>query len=197
MEIDATMVKVLRDRTGAGVLDCKKALQQTGGDMEQAVQYLREKGLASAAKKSARATYQGVVASYIHPGGRIGVLVEVNCETDFVARTDAFQTLVHDIAMQVAASRPEWVSSEDVPEDIKARERDIYQKQAESEGKPPKAVTAIVEGRLKKFYQEFCLVDQPFIKDPNQSVGDLITNKIAATGENIRVRRFTRYELGN
>jgi elongation factor Ts len=190
------MVKELREKTGAGVLDCKKALESANGDFEKAIHYLREKGLAAAAKKAGRTTLQGVVTSYIHPGSRVGVLVELNCETDFVARLDEFQALAHDIAMQVAASKPEWLSSADVPADILERERAIYRKQAESEGKPARAIDNIVEGRLKKFYAEFCLLDQPFIKNPDVTINSLITDKIAKIGENIRVARFVRYELG-
>lgn len=196
LEIGTAMVKELREKTGAGVLDCKKALEHSEGDMEKAALWLREKGLAAAAKKSTRATGQGVIASYIHQGARIGVMVEVNCETDFVARLEEFQALAHDIAMQVAAARPDWVAPDDVPAEVVERERDIYRKQAESEGKPPRAIDNIVEGRLKKFYAEFCLLEQPFIKDPAVVIKDLIAGKIATTGENIRVSRFVRYELG-
>ena len=196
MGIETIMVKDLREKTGAGVLDCKKALEHTNGDLEKAIQYLREKGLVGAAKKAGRATGQGVVTAYIHPGSRVGVMVELNCETDFVARLDEFQALAHDIAMQVAASKPEWGSSDDVPADIVQRERDIYRKQAEAEGKPPKAIDNIVDGRLKKYFSEFCLLEQPFIKNPDQAIKDIITAKIATTGENIRVSRFIRYELG-
>ena len=166
MEIGTAMVKDLREKTGAGVLDCKHALEQSDGDMDKALQWLREKGLAGAAKKASRTTGQGIVTSYIHPGSRVGVLVELNCETDFVARLDEFQALAHDIAMQVAAAKPEWLTPADVPADVVERERDIYKVQAEAEGKPPKAVENIVEGRLKKFYAEFCLVEQAFIKNP-------------------------------
>jgi elongation factor Ts len=190
------MVKELREKTGAGVLDCKKALEQTNGDIEKAIQLLREKGLATAAKKAGRTTSQGVIASYIHPGARIGVMVEVNCETDFVARLEEFQSLAHDIAMQVAASKPEWISPEDVPAEVLERERSIYRKQAEAEGKPARAIDNIVEGRLQKYFAEFCLLEQPFIKNPEIAVKDLIAEKIAKTGENIRVSRFVRYELG-
>jgi elongation factor Ts len=196
LEIGTAMVKELREKTGAGVLDCKKALEGSAGDMDKALQWLREKGLAGAAKKASRTTGQGVVTSYIHPGSKIGVLVEVNCETDFVARLDDFQALAHDISMQIAASRPEWLTADDVPADVKEREREIYRTQAESEGKPPKAVEAIVEGRLKKFYAEFCLLEQPFIKNPDLAIKDLVSAKILSTGENIKVSRFVRYELG-
>jgi elongation factor Ts len=196
LDISTAMVKDLREKTGAGVLDCKKALEHTNGDMDKALTYLREKGLAGASKKAARVTSQGVVASYIHPGDQLGVLVELQCETDFVARLEEFQALAHDLAMQVAAAKPEWVSSDEVPADIVERERTIYRAQAESEGKPPKAVDNIVEGRLKKYLAEFCLMDQPFIKNPDVAIKDLVNEKIAKTGENIRVARFVRFQLG-
>jgi elongation factor Ts len=190
------MVKELREKTGAGVLDCKKALEQANGDMDKALQWLREKGLAGAAKKAARSTGQGVVTSYIHPGARVGVLVELNCETDFVARLDEFQALAHDIAMQVAAAKPEWLAPADVPADVVERERAIYKTQAETEGKPPKSVENIVEGRLKKFYAEFCLVEQPFIKNPDLAIKDLVSAKVLSTGENVKIGRFVRFEIG-
>jgi elongation factor Ts len=196
LEIGTAMVKDLREKTGAGVLDCKKALQHSDGDFDKALLYLREKGLASAAKKSARATGQGVVTSYIHPGSRIGVMIELNCETDFVARLDEFQALAHDISMQVAASKPEWITPEEVPADVVERERELYRKTAEAEGKPARAIDSIVEGRLKKFYAEFCLIEQAFIKNPDVSIKDIINEKILTTGENIRIARFVRYELG-
>ncbi|MBE3587078.1 MAG: translation elongation factor Ts [Thermoanaerobacteraceae bacterium] len=195
-EVTAAMVKELRERTGAGMMDCKRALTETGGDMEKAVDFLREKGLAAAAKKAGRITTEGVVDAYIHGGGRIGVLVEVNCETDFVAKTDEFRLFVRDIAMQIAASRPEYVRREDVPEDIIAREREVLTAQARNEGKPEKIIQKMVEGRLEKFYKEVCLLEQPFIKDPDITVQQLLTEKIAKIGENISVRRFVRYELG-
>jgi elongation factor Ts len=196
LEIGTAMVKELREKTGAGVLDCKKALEQANGDMDKALQWLREKGLAGAAKKAARSTGQGVVTSYIHPGARVGVLVELNCETDFVARLDEFQALAHDIAMQVAAAKPEWLSPADVPADVVERERAIYKTQAETEGKPPKSVENIVEGRLKKFYAEFCLVEQPFIKNPDLAIKDLVSAKVLSTGENVKIGRFVRFEIG-
>ncbi|HHW44588.1 translation elongation factor Ts [Desulfofundulus thermobenzoicus] len=195
-EVTAAMVKELRERTGAGMMDCKRALTETGGDMEKAVDFLREKGLAAAAKKAGRITTEGVVDAYIHGGGRIGVLVEVNCETDFVAKTDEFRLFVRDIAMQIAASRPEYVRREDVPEDVIAREREVLTAQARNEGKPEKIIQKMVEGRLEKFYKEVCLLEQPFIKDPDITVQQLLTEKIAKIGENISVRRFVRYELG-
>ncbi|MFZ5634811.1 MAG: translation elongation factor Ts [Bacillota bacterium] len=195
-EISAAMVKELRERTGAGMMDCKKALAETNGDMEKAVDYLREKGLAAAAKKAGRVTAEGLVESYIHGGGRIGVLVEVNCETDFVAKTDQFRALVKDIAMQVAASRPEYVRREDVPAEVIAKEKEILAAQAANEGKPEKIIQRMVEGRIEKYYKEICLLEQPFIKDPDITVNRYITESIAKIGENILVRRFVRYELG-
>ncbi len=195
LQINATMVKELREKTGAGVLDCKKALERTNGDPDKAAQWLREAGLAAAAKKSERATRQGVITSYIHPGSRLGVLVEVNCETDFVARLEEFQALAHNIALQVAASDPQWVARADVPADIVAEKRAMYQAEAQAEAGSPDAIDAIVEARLQKFYAEVCLLEQPFIKDPEQSVKDLISETISKTGENIRVSRFVRYEL--
>lgn len=195
MEISAKTVKELRERTGAGMMDCKRALAETGGDLDKAVTYLREKGLASAAKKAGRIAAEGLVEAYIHGGGRIGVLVEVNCETDFVAKTDEFRALARDIAMQVAAARPEYVSREEVPEAVLAREKAILAAQAAAEGKPAQVMEKIVAGRLEKFFKEKCLVEQPFIKNPDMSVRDLLMEKIARTGENIAVRRFTRFEL--
>ncbi|MCL6612181.1 MAG: translation elongation factor Ts [Peptococcaceae bacterium] len=195
-EISAALVKELRERTGAGMMDCKKALSETDGNLEKAIDYLREKGLAAAAKKAGRITAEGLVESYIHGGGRIGVLVEVNCETDFVAKTDEFRTLVRDIAMQIAASRPEYVRREDVPAEVVAKEKEILAAQAANEGKPEKIIQKMVEGRIEKFYKEVCLLEQPFIKDPDITVGQLITGSIAKIGENISVRRFVRYELG-
>ncbi len=196
MEIGTAMVKDLREKTGAGVLDCKKALEQANGDVEKATEWLREKGLAGAAKKASRTTSQGIISSYVHLGSKLAVLVELNCETDFVARLDEFQALAHDIAMQVAASKPEWVRPEDVPADVVEHEREIYRKQAEDDGKPAKAIDNIVEGRIKKYYAEFCLLEQPFIKDPSVAIRDLIAAKIATSGGNIRVSRFVRFEMG-
>lgn len=195
-EVTAAMVKELREKTGAGMMDCKKALAETGGDMQKAIDYLREKGLAAAAKKAGRITAEGLVESYIHGAGKIGVLVEVNCETDFVAKTDEFRTLARDIAMQIAAARPEYVRREDVPEEVVAREKEILAAQAANEGKPANIIARMVEGRLEKFYKEVCLLEQPFIKNPDITVQQLITEKIAKIGENISVRRFVRYELG-
>ncbi|KAF1084553.1 Elongation factor Ts [Sporotomaculum syntrophicum] len=195
-EITAAMVKELRERSGAGMMDCKKALVATGGDLEKSIDFLREKGLASAAKKSGRITAEGLIESYIHAGGRIGVLVEVNCETDFVAKTDEFKELVKDIAMQIAAARPQYVDKEEVPESIVAKEKEILSAQAANEGKPDKIIEKMVEGRIEKFYKEICLLEQPFIKDTDKTVRQLVTEKIAKIGENISVRRFARYELG-
>ncbi|GFN23859.1 MAG: translation elongation factor Ts [Thermoanaerobacteraceae bacterium] len=194
--ISAADVKELRSRTGAGMMDCKRALEETGGDMDKAIEYLRMKGLAAAAKKAGRATSEGIVDAYIHGGGRIGVLIEVNCETDFVARTDEFKQLVHDLAMQVAAARPQYVRREDVPQEVIEKEKSILRAQALNEGRPEKVLDKIVEGRLEKFYQEACLMEQPFIKDMERTVKDLIAEKIAKLGENIEVRRFVRFELG-
>ena len=195
-EVSAGMVKELRERTGAGMMDCKKALNEVNGDMEKAIDYLREKGLAAAAKKSGRITAEGLVDSYIHGVGRIGVLVEVNCETDFVAKTDQFKTLVRDIAMQIAASKPEYIRREEVPADIIAREKDVLAAQAANEGKPEKIIQKMVEGRIDKYYKEVCLLEQPFIKDPDISINQLLTGSISKIGENISVRRFVRFELG-
>lgn len=196
MEITAAMVKELRERTGAGMMDCKKALVETNGDIEKAIDELRTKGLAKAAKKAGRVASEGVVASYIHGGGRIGVLVEVNCETDFVAKTDDFKSLVHDIAMQIAASSPEYVRREEVPEEVINHEREILKAQALEEGKPEKVAEKMIEGRLEKFFKEKCLLEQPFIKDPDKTVQELVHEHVAKIGENINVRRFVRYEVG-
>lgn len=196
MSISASMVKELRGRTGAGMMDCKKALAETGGDLEKAVIYLREKGLAAAAKKAGRIAAEGLIESYIHGVGKIGVLVEVNCETDFVAKTDEFKSLARDIAMQIAAAKPEYVRREEVPAEALNKEREILRAQALNEGKPEKIVDKMVTGRIEKYYKEICLLEQPFIKDTNLTVQQLLTEKIAKIGENISVRRFVRYELG-
>lgn len=196
MAISASLVKELRERTGAGMMDCKKALAETGGDIEKAADYLREKGLAAAAKKAGRIAAEGLVESYIHGAGRIGVLVEINCETDFVAKTEDFKALARDIAMQIAASKPEHVRREDVPTGAIQKEREILRAQALNEGKPEKIVEKMVEGRIEKYYKEVCLLEQPFIKNPDVTVQQLITEKIAKIGENISVRRFARFELG-
>ena len=193
-DVTKEMVVELREKTGAGMMDCKRALQEAAGDMEQATVVLRKKGLADAKKRSGRATNAGSVASYIHLGGRIGVLIEVNCETDFVARLDGFQELVKDLAMQVAASSPRYVSREDVPETVLAREKEIYASQIE--GKPEHVVEKIITGKLEKFYQTVCLLDQPFIREEKKSVADLVKDFVAQTGENCQVRRFARFELG-
>jgi elongation factor Ts len=197
VNIPAAMVKELRDKTGAPMMDCKQALAESKGDLEQAIVYLRKKGVATAAKKAARITSEGNVASYIHAGGKIGVLVEVNCESDFVARTDDFQNLVHDIAMHIAASDPKFVRKEDVTPEAYNREKEIYRAQAASTGKPPQVVDKIVEGKMSKFYEEVCLYEQPFIKDQTISVSQLIAEKIGKLGENISVRRFARFKVGD
>lgn len=194
--ISAQQVKELRETTGAGMMDCKKALVETNGDMEKAVDYLREKGLAAAAKKSGRIAAEGIVESYIHGGGRIGVLIEVNCETDFVAKTPEFHSFVRDLAMQVAASNPQYLSRNDVPAEILDHEREVLKAQALNEGKPVKIIDKMVEGRVEKFYKEMCLLEQAFIKDPDQSVTDIVNAQIAKIGENIVVRRFVRYQMG-
>ncbi|MBS1852219.1 MAG: translation elongation factor Ts [Acidobacteria bacterium] len=194
--ISAAQVKDLREKTGAPMMDCKTALTEAKGDMEQAVVLLRKKGLSMAAKKSARVTSEGSVASYIHAGGKIGVLVEVNCESDFVARTEDFKELVHDIAMHIAASDPKFVRKEDVTPDAYEREKDIYRAQAAATGKPPQVVEKIVEGKMSKFYEEVCLLEQPFIKDQTISISQLIAAKIGKLGENIAVRRFARFKVG-
>lgn len=194
--ITTDMIKQLRERTGAGMMDCKKALVETNGDMEKAVQYLREKGLAAAAKKSGRIAAEGIVDSYIHGDGRIGVLVEVNTETDFAARNTEFRQFVKDIAMQIAASKPEYVKREDIPEKVIENEKEILRVQALNEGKPEKVVDKIIEGRLEKFYKEVCLLEQPWIRDPEKTINELLVEKIALIGENITIRRFARFERG-
>ncbi|MFQ5701248.1 MAG: translation elongation factor Ts [Acidobacteriota bacterium] len=196
MEIKAPLVKQLRDRTGTGMMECKNALMESRGDIEAAIAILRKKGLSAVARKAHRQTQEGLVGSYIHIGGKIGVLVEVNCETDFVARTPDFQKLTKDLSMHVAASAPRFVRREDVTEEILSQEREIYRAQAAKTGKPPQVVDRIVAGKLDKFYAENCLLEQPFVKDPNMTVQDLISSAIAKLGENIRVRRFARFVLG-
>lgn len=195
-EVTAALVKELRERTGAGMMDCKKALTEVSGDIEKAIDLLREKGLAAAAKKEGRIAAEGIVYSYIHGGGRIGVLLEVNCETDFVANTEDFNLFVRDIALHIAAAKPEYLNKEDVPEDVLQHEKDILKAQALNEGKPEKIVEKMVEGRISKFYKEFCLMEQDFVKDPDKTISDLVLEKTAKIGERIVVRRFTRYELG-
>jgi elongation factor Ts len=195
-DITAAMVKELRERTGAGMMECKNALNETNGDMEKAIDLLRAKGAAKAAKRAERDVKEGAVGSYVHMGGRIGVLVEVGCETDFVARNDAFQALVRDLAMHVAAAAPLALSAEGIPSEVVERERGVYIEQVKQEGKPEKMWDKIVEGKLNKFYKESTLLEQPFVKDPDKTVKDLITEVAAKTGENIVVRRFVRFALG-
>ncbi|MGQ0810967.1 MAG: translation elongation factor Ts [Nitrospiraceae bacterium] len=192
----SALVKELREKTGAGILDCQKALTENANDVEKAVDYLRQKGLAAAQKKAGRETHEGAVASYIHPGSKIGVLLEVNCETDFVARNDEFQAFLRDLALQIAASSPSYVKREDVPADVIDKEKNIYQGQCKEMGKPEAAWPKIIDGKLEKFYQESCLLEQSFIKDPAVTIKDLLAQKIAKIGENMNVRRFTRYQLG-
>ncbi len=194
--IPAALVKELRDKTGAGMMDCKRALSDADGNFDRAAEILREKGLAAAAKKAGRVAAEGVVDSYIHMGGRIGVLLEVNCETDFVARTDEFRAFVKDVAMQVAAANPQYISREEVPAEMIEKEKDILRTQALNEGKPEKIVDKIVDGRIDKYYKENCLLEQAFIRDTDMTITDLLQDKIAKIGENISVRRFVRYEMG-
>ena len=196
MEITASQVKELRERSGAPMMECKSALQEARGDLEAAHRILRQRGQATAAKRSAKTTSEGMVGSYIHGGGRIGVLIEVNCETDFVARTEDFQSLVKDLAMHIAATDPRFIDRDEVTEQVMAEEREIYKQQAKASGKPEAVVDKIVAGKMEKFYQEFCLMEQPFVRDPNTSVKEVLHNVIAKTGENIRVRRFVRFVLG-
>src|SRR5688572_6884968 len=196
MDITAQMVKQLRERTGAGMMDCKSALTETKGDIESAVDYLRKKGLSAAAKKAGRIAAEGAVGSYIHGGGKIGVLVEVNCETDFVARTEEFQELVRDIAMHIAAAEPRAVRREEVTQADLDRERAIFRDQALASGKPAHIVDKIVDGKIEKYFSEFVLLEQPFVKDPDKTVGQLVTERIAKIGENIQIRRFSRFKLG-
>lgn len=195
-DISAASVKELREKTGAGMMDCKKALIECNADMDKAIDFLREKGLAAAAKKEGRIAAEGIVEAYIHGGGRIGVLVEVNCETDFVTRGDEFRQFTKDIAMQIAASKPLYVNKEDVPADVIEHEKQILRAQALNEGKPEKIVDKMVEGRVEKYYKEVCLMEQPFIKDPDIMVKDLLMQKVAKIGEKISIRRFSRYEMG-
>lgn len=197
MTITADLVKQLRDMTGAGMMECKKALSETSGDLDKAVEVLRKAGAAKAEKRAERAASEGMVESYIHPGNRVGVLVEVNCETDFVARTDDFKALVRDIAMQAAAAGADYVRREEVPAERVAKEREIYAAQLANEGKPANIIDKILEGKINKFYSEVCLLEQPFIKDDKQSITDLVRGASAKTGENIVVRRFVRFRLGD
>jgi len=195
-EVSAALVRELRDKTGAGMMDCKRALGESNGDLEKAVVVLREKGLAAAAKRATRAASEGTVGSYIHAGGKIGVLIEVNCETDFVTRTPQFQALVKELAMQVAAANPRYVVREEVPASVLDIERDIYRAQAASSGKPAAVIEKIVDGKIDKFYADACLLEQAFIKEPQKSVRQLVTDTIAQLGENVVVRRFARFQLG-
>ena len=190
------LVKELREKTGAGILDCQKALTENGNSIDKAIDYLRQKGLAAAQKKAGRETNQGLIHAYIHAGGKIGVLIEVNCETDFVARNEQFKAFVNDLALQVAAASPSYVRREEIAADVVAKERSIYEGQAKELGKPPAAWPKIVEGKLEKFYQENCLLEQAFIKDPSVVIKDLLAQQIAKIGENMNVRRFTRFQLG-
>jgi len=196
MEISMDLVKDLRQRTGAGVMDCRTALQEAKGNIEGAIDYLRKKGLATAAKKAGRIATDGLVSSYIHAGGKIGVLVEINCETDFVARTDDFQTFVKNIAMQIAAANPQYIRREEVPPDVLEKERQIYRTQALDSGKPEKVIDKIVDGKLERFYSEVCLLEQTYIKDSDQTVREVLEAMIAKIGENISIRRFARFQLG-
>jgi elongation factor Ts len=194
--ITAEAVKQLRDKTGAGMMDCKAALTEAGGDMEKAIEVLRKKGLASAAKRAGRATNNGMIGHYIHMGGKVGVLVEVNCETDFVARTDDFQTLARELAMHIAAADPRFVRREEVPAEVLEKEREIYRAQFAGSGKPANVVDKIVEGKLESYYQQVCLLDQPSVRDPNVTIGQLVAAATAKTGENVAVPRFVRFKLG-
>jgi elongation factor Ts len=197
MEISAGLVKELREKTGAGMMDCKRALTEAVGDFAKAEDWLRQKGLAAAAKKSGRAATEGAVGSYVHLGGKIGVLVEVNCETDFVARNELFQAFVKDVAMQIAAAGPIYLRREDVPPELIAKEREVYQAQLKEQGKPEKVWEKISEGKLEKFYKDICLLEQSFIKDPDKTITQLQTDVIAKIGENIQIRRFARYQVGD
>lgn len=196
-DITAQLVKQLRERTGAGMMECKKALVEANGDLAEGEIVLRKRGIASASKKASRVTRQGVIGTYIHPGAQLGVMVEVNCESDFVARTDDFQELVHDIAMQIAAADPQFVRKEEVTEEALAKERDIYRARAANEGKPEKMLDKIVEGRMAKYYEEICLYEQPFVKENTITIGQMIATKIAKVGENIGVARFVRFKVGD
>lgn len=196
MEISAALVKDLREKTGAGIMDCKRALSESECDLDKAITFLREKGLAAASKKAGRATSEGLVVPYIHSGGKLGVIVEINCETDFVAKTDEFQGLCRDVAMHVAAMNPLYVSSEDVPAEVIEKEKEIYRAQAKSSGKPEKVIDKIAEGKLEKYYKDFCLLEQAFVKDNDSTIGDLVKEKIATLGENIRINRFSRFVIG-
>ncbi|KPJ68622.1 elongation factor Ts [candidate division WOR-1 bacterium DG_54_3] len=195
-EISAELVKKLREKTGAGMMDCKRALEKSEGDMDKAVDVLREQGIASAAKRSGRVAKEGIIYSYIHPGDRLGVLLELDCETDFVARTDEFRALAKDVSMQVAATNPLVISRSELKEDLIQKEKDIYRAQAKSQDKPEKVIDRIVQGKLEKYFQEVCLLEQPFIKDEHKTVQDVITDAVAKIGENITVKRFARFRVG-
>jgi elongation factor Ts len=195
-EISATLVKELRDKTGSGIMDCKQALKENNGDIEKALDFLRKKGLATAQKRSGRDAKEGVVQSYIHMGGKIGVLVEVNCETDFVAKNDDFLEFAKNVAMHIAAAAPMGLGPEEIPESVVAREREIYRERALEQGKPANIVDKIVDGQIEKFYKDSCLLSQPYIKDPKVTINDLLTETIAKIGENIKIRRFARFQLG-
>ncbi len=196
MEITAAMVKDLRERTGAGMMDCKRALAESAGDFEKAIEYLRVKGLSKAAKRSGRKTAEGLIISYIHPGNRIGVLLEINCETDFVARTEQFQQFARNVAMQIAAASPLGVSREDIPAEVVEKERELFRNQAREEKKPENVIEKVVDGRVEKFYAETALLDQLYVKDNEKKIGDLLKETIAILGENIRIARFARFQLG-
>ncbi|MCP3772830.1 translation elongation factor Ts [Paenibacillus sp. MZ04-78.2] len=196
MAVSAAAVKELRDKTGAGMLDCKKALEEANGDLTKAAEVLREKGLSAAANKAGRIATEGMIESYIHAGGKIGVLVEVNSETDFVAKNEQFRTFVRDVALHIAASNPKFIRRDEVPQEALDKEREILTNQALNEGKPEKIVEKIVEGRLAKYYEEYCLLEQPFVKDPDKTVEEVLKENIATIGENLSIRRFVRFELG-
>jgi elongation factor Ts len=197
MNVDAGLVKKLRDACGAGIMDCKMALNEAQGDMDEAVKILRKKGMATADKKASRATNEGMVDYYIHPGAKVGVLVEVNCETDFVARNDDFKAFVHDVAMHIAAASPAWVSREDIPEETRATELEIYSAQARQSGKPEPVIEKIAEGKLNKWYSTVALLEQEFVKDPEKTIDDLRRELVAKTGENVEIRRFARFRVGD
>jgi len=196
MEIKAELVKELREKSSAGMMDCKKALVESNGDIKKAEEILKENGLAKASKKASRATKEGIIDSYIHIGSKIGIMLEVNCETDFVARNEMFKNFVHDIALHITAAAPLYVSKEDVPQEVLDKEKELYRKQALNEGKPEKIIDKIAEGKLKKYYEENCLLEQPFVKDNDIKIGDLLKQNIAKIGENIVIKRFERYILG-
>lgn len=196
MEITLDLIKQLREETGAGMMDVKSALEESGGDREKAIEILRKKGLAARAKRAERTASEGVVEAYIHAGGKVGVLLELNCETDFVARTDDFKNLAHELALHIAAANPLYVNVEDIPVEVIEKEKEIAKEQAKNEGKPDNILDKIIEGRVAKFYEEAVLLNQPYVKDPNKKIGDLISEAVGKIGENIQIRRFTRYSLG-